>query len=587
MVKAKQKSRASSRPTYRGAKVSVSIQQMVAKQLAAGISNPMSQRDRMDLLPWVMKHRRFDGLPPAMPNFLVDIYNDRHPEIVVMKAAQVGISEWGINEALWVADQRWGNRGVGLYVFPKQEQMDDFSQARVAKAIDDSLYLKGRVNALDKVANRVRLRKINGTPIYFRGSDSVPQMRSIDADIVVCDEVDLFREGSVDKTKERLGSAESPLFRAFSQPQFPNGPIDVLFSASNQCYYYIACEHCNEKQRLLWDENVEFSVDLTDVRVICKKCKQSIDRLAVGEWISHQPDNYAHGYQISKLYSPRANLPAIARKYANQADSETIQSFWNADMGIPHRPEGTPGLESFKRETYEWMTKYQQQAMGIDVGRKLHVVIIGRNEPSEPWRLTFIETMDDFMPNEKKGNEASLDQRFQQFMPNNTIIDAGGDPRATAEWAALHRERVRLWQHRPSAIEPEYTDDGFVNMHRTSLLDLLYSTLSAHRVILHDLAGKEFWDHLEANVKELVMVQDRQVLRYSPKSADHYAFALAFAILAAGLKSSEGLISIVSKSISVADEPDMITVRNVGRDSSRMGASWTGGIKAGRWNQWR
>ncbi len=581
------------RPRYSGQKVPTAIQKMVAKKLMAGIKNPMKQKNKMDLLPWVMKFRRFDGQPPSMPNFLVDIYNDRHPEIVFMKAAQVGISEWGVNETLWVADQRWGNRGVGLYVFPKQEQMDDFSQARVAKAIDDSYYLKERVKALDKIANRVRLRKLNGTPIYYRGSDSVMQIRSIDADIVVCDEVDLFREGSVDKAKERLGSAEMPLFRAFSQPQYPKGPIDELYASSDQRYYYIPCEHCNTKQRLTWDENVEFSLDLKDVRVICKKCKKPINRLGEGEWIAYEQGNYAHGYQISKLYSPRANLPSMVRKFVNQADPETVQSFWNADMGIPHRPEGTPGLESFKREVYEWMTRYPQQAMGIDVGRKLHCAMIGRTDPSEPWRLTYIEAPLHFLPDPKRPKEVSLEERWLQYLPDNTIIDAGGDPRATAEWAKLHRGKVRLWQHRPSAIKPEYTEDGFVNMHRTSLLDLLYSTLKSHAVILHAHAASadgDFWDHLEANVKELVMVQDREVLRYSPKSADHYAFALAFAILAAGLRPSGGQIQIVPKTVpkAISGDEDMVAVRTMGQSVSGYGMGrWTGNLGPGKWGRWR
>ena len=569
----------------------LSIQQMVSRKMAAGIQDPMKRKDSLDLLPWVMKHRRFNGQPPSMPNFLMDVYNDRHPEIIFMKAAQVGISEWGVNETLWVADQRWGNRGVGLYVFPKQEQMDDFSQARVAKAIDDSYYLKERVKALDKVANRVRLRKLNGTPIYYRGSDSVMQIRSIDADIVVCDEVDLFREGSVDKAKERLGSAEMPLFRAFSQPQYPKGPIDELYDSSDQRYYYIPCEHCNEKQRLTWDENIDFNLKMTDVRVICKKCKKTINRLAEGEWIAHEPDKYAHGYQISKLYSPRANLPAMLRKYANQSDPETVQSFWNADMGIPHRPEGTPGLESFLREVYPWMTTYQQQAMGIDVGRKLHIAIIGRDNPSEPWRLTFIEAVNHFELEDARKGEVSLEERWQQYLPNNTIIDAGGDPRATAKWAEQHRGKVRLWQHRPSAVSPEWTDDGFVNMHRTALLDLLYSTLKSHTVILHQHAGgqdKDFWPHLEANVKELVMEKDREVLRYSPKSADHYAFALAFAILAAGLRPSGGQISLIPKNDVERDEvSDLVAIRS-GRTATSTGiARWTGGLGAGKWNRWR
>ena len=64
---------------------------------------------------------------------------------MIQKAAQVGISEYLVNVALWVAETGQGGRGNALYVMPTQKQIDDFSQARVDKAISDSAYLRGRL----------------------------------------------------------------------------------------------------------------------------------------------------------------------------------------------------------------------------------------------------------------------------------------------------------------------------------------------------------------------------------------------------------------------------------------------------------
>ena len=76
---------------------------------------------------------------------LLDIYRDTHPFLVIQKAAQVFISEYFINLALWVADTGQGGRGNALHVMPTQSQMNDFSQARFDKAIAESPYLQNRL----------------------------------------------------------------------------------------------------------------------------------------------------------------------------------------------------------------------------------------------------------------------------------------------------------------------------------------------------------------------------------------------------------------------------------------------------------
>jgi hypothetical protein len=557
------------------------------KDLEQKIVAPSKPRISLPTLEWVNRYRRFDGMPPSIPFPIMDIYQDMHPEVVIMKAAQVYISEYGINLALWAADQHWADRGVCLYVFPKQEQMDDFSQDRVNRAIQGSFYLKERVLQVDRPehANRVRLRKIGGSPIYFRGSDSVMQTRAIDADLVVCDEVDLFSEGAVQRVKERMGSSFQPLFRAFSQPQYPDGPIDKLYQESDQRHYYLTCEHCGEQQHLEWEHNIEFTLDRSDCRVICRKCKKHIDRLAKGEWRAHNPGAYAHGYHISKLYSPRANLQSILAKSLATHDPESIQSFYNADLGIVHRPEGSPGLESFHRGYWPWHAPLRENYMGIDPGKKIHVTVYGREYINQPLKLLHNESCDNWMEVEKI---------WWTFDPRLTITDGQGDMRATAEWADRHRGRVYKWFHRPSATEPKFSPTSHeVHYHRTSLLDNLYGVLKAHLAHLHVNAGEEFYSHLEANIREVLKNEKdgRLYIQYTPTKEDHYAFASAFAILAAGLRASDAKATVVPK---VDPEEEELLVPGV---TNRPGPQWTGfgagvnrdgdGAAPSKWSRWR
>lgn len=564
-------------------RVPLSIQQMAVNALATGIivTKPGTGK-KLSLLDWTMKYRRFGSHPPSIPYPLIDIYNDTHHEVVVMKAAQVFVSEWGINIVLWAADTKHADRGTSLYVFPKQEQMDDFSQARVNNAIEQSPYLTDKISSLDRrtSTNRVRLRRVAGSAIYFRGSDSESQIRAVDADVVIADEVDLWKEGVIEKAKERLGSSLYPLFRGFSQPQYPGGPIDQLYEKSDQRHYYVPCGSCGEKQHLLWDENVVFSDDLTNVKIICRKCKQPMDRLAKGEWVAHNRNAYSHGYHISKLYSPRADLEAMARKSVNLTEDGAIQSFYNADLGIPYKPSGTPGLGDYRIEAYPTHQPMAESYLGCDPGKMLHTVVLGRPSYGEPLRLIYWSPLPDFNGSAKT---PGLEEIWNEYHPRKGIIDAGGEPRATKTWAMQHYGRVLRWSHRPNKPEPIYPNDSDeVHMERTALLDFLYGTLKRQEVWLPAGIERDFLEHLESNIREIKKDKNGRLIPiYTPQRADHYAFALAFAILAAGFGSTSGQPVVVSR-----DGAMPVAVQHVGEMDTPVQVSsplWTSTGGPGRW----
>lgn len=544
----------------------------------------------MPLIDWTMKHRRFNGVPPSIPQPLEAIYRDMHPNVVVLKAAQVTVSEYGINKTLWAADQGYADRGVALYVFPKQEQMDDFSQDRVQRAINGSQYLKERAgnSVSGDSTNRTRLRKIGRGTTYWRGSESESQTRAIDADSVVLDEVDLFvpgepgKPGAIERTRERLGYSKAPLFTAFSQPKYPGGPIDTLWQDSDQRHYYLKCEHCNHQQALTWEANISWSMDYSDIKVVCSKCKRDLDRLATGEWIAHNPGAYSHGYHISKLYSSRANLREMLEKFLNPGDPEKIQSFWNADLGLPYRPQGTPGIEQFFKDYYQWNTPLTHNFFGCDVGAMLHVTILGRDHPSYPLKLMCREACSSF---------EEVETLWQLYNPEHGVIDGQGDPRATLEWASKHPGRVERWFHRPSAFEPVHRGDE-IHYHRTPLLDRMYTTLKGttdpqtgkthHPVVLHSGAGAEFYKHLEANIREIVADGNgRLVPRYMRVGPNDYSFALAFAILASGVGPGTMVPSIIERGArptlpSGAEEPN---------EGAGKWGGW-GTVAGGSWRRW-
>ena len=276
-------------------------------------------------------------LPPA----LQEIYRDDHPFIVIQKAAQVFITEYLINVGLWVCETCQGDRGNALYVMPTQAQMDDFSQARIDKALAESSYIKSRLFPPPPGrpgAARLRLKKIGLGHFYFRGAESRRGLTSVDADVVVLDEFDQMEEGVLELAQQRLASSQLGWLRVASTPTLPEAGINSLFRQSDQHYYFLKCPACGLDQRLTWDDNV----DQKGCLVVCRrrKCRHPMDLWLPGHWEAAAPGNdQIRGYNLSRLYSPLANIQQMV--FESQATTPAArQLFANAVLGETFVPPG-------------------------------------------------------------------------------------------------------------------------------------------------------------------------------------------------------------------------------------------------------
>lgn len=529
--------------------------------------------DDISLRDWTLKHRTIGGVRVVLPPSQTAIYDDVAAELVIMKGTQIFISEYLVNLSLWALDTKFGGRGNVLYTMPTQVQMDDFSQSRMDKAIEESVYLKQKFSKalVRNQTNRTRLKHLGGSSLYMRGSDSLKQLISVDADIVIDDEVDWFTEDTVEWSKERLGSAKSPLFRAVSKPTYPGQGIHLLWQESDQREWHIRCEHCAKWQPIDWWENIDFEIDkatqtVLEVAVLCSACRCPINRLADGEWVAAFPGRLLHGYHVSRLQSPFVDLRKMAEDSLRVTDIPKVQSFFNSGLGLPYAPKG--GRLDESELLYDPDLEFCRAGQGfggVDVGLKLHTCVT--QNLGGGLTLTHAAEFDTF---------EELDIWFTAHNIRNCIIDARGDPRATVEWADRHPGRVYRWLHVESTADTHYNEEtGEVRLNRTSLLDNLYARCRSGylRLPLQVKSVPGFIPHLKALVRELIKDQrlNKLVPRYIGSAADHYAFALAFSVLAAGEDSATPPPRAVDKDdLMFAGQP--------------VTASWTG---VGRGRGWR
>ena len=422
----------------------------VSSSLRRALWAEMSRRDPSDPWAWAMTHRAVAGRPLQHLPALAAIARDPSPLVVIQKSAQVGATELSVNQALWAADSGYAGRGHVLFLMPTQNQMDDFAQARFDRALQDSPYLRARLQPEPprrKGADSKRLKRIGPGYLFLRGADSRRQIASVDADLVVLDEFDQMAEGTFELAQKRLASSQAGRLIVASTPRFPEAGVNALYLQSDQRRYHLPCPACRLMQPLTWDDNV----DCARARVVCRACAAAMDVRLEGEWRAEAPGNTdIRGYHLSRLYSPWANLAAMVR--ASAADTPAaLQEFHNSDLGEVFAPPGGGlSLELLDRCRRDYgLDAYAGQPCdrGVDVGLKLHVVIrehvhetvhdrdgFYHKRSARLPRLWFAETVASF---------DELDALMERFHVKKAVIDALPETQLAAAFARRHERGAR------------------------------------------------------------------------------------------------------------------------------------------------
>ncbi len=544
------------------------------------------RRNPDDPYAWAMVHRRiagrrFDDLPA-----LRDIARDRSPLIVVQKSAQVGLTELMVSKALWAVDTGCAERGNVLYMMPTQNQMDDFARSRIDRAIQDSAYLRSRLQPEPprrKAVDSMRLKRLGPGFLYMRGSDSRRQIASIDADLVILDEFDQMAAGVLPLARKRLASSRSGQLIIASTPRLPEAGVNELYLQSDQRRYYLRCPGCDLEQPLTWENNVDQEREL----IVCRACRATMDVLRPGCWVAQAPGNRIRGYHLSRLYSPWLKLHEMTEASRSRALHD-VREFYNSDLGEVYSPPGGGlSLDELDRCRRDYrFEQYSGEAcvMGVDVGRLLHVVIreapprppvpsysgrrhkpvplhhIDRDTGRPPPGL-YPEAWEDVRPPPRArevpsrlwfagtvGSFAELATLMLRYRVERCVIDRQPDMHKATEFARQHPSVVVLAAY--DRREPGYeqtSDGGVVSVHadRTAAIDDTIERFRQQRVLLPSDAralGGDVREGLGEYVRELLapkrtIAQDANenwVSRYvSSSRADHYLHAEVYAMLAA------------------------------------------------------
>ena len=500
-----------------------------------------------DLLAWSIVHRAqlkpdvFFDLTNHL--YLAEIYQRVAIEKVIKKAAQMGASEFAVSYALWTADVRGG---TVLYVFPTDTHVSDFSSARIGPAVEASPYLSQIVVSANsptgkRGADRVGLKRVRDRFVYLRGArvnkdGSAPQLKSIDADAVVLDELDEMDPRAPVIAHHRLGHSSMKEELKVSTPSYYNRGVDAAYALSDQRRWFLRCEGCGHWQFLTIDHVVQEWDELErpvawhgqkDGRAYCacEKCGRELNRLGQGAWVPTHPEREIAGYHLTKLFSPTAKVLSIVQTLRS-VDQTVRRECFNQDLGEAFTPTGgkltDAELDACLRDYAMKRVEDERPSMGVDIGSVHHVVIRGAvdSETGErPLRLAVTV-----------GNFDEIIRLIKEYKVKTCVID--GEPETTKArevQTAVGKNIVWLADYPPNGlddIEPTRWDKRTkrVLIDRTRLLDDTSARFRTQENTLPANAKNIQFYYSQLKAPTRVLGED-YVVRYIEDGPDHFMHA--------------------------------------------------------------
>lgn len=273
-----------------------------------------------------------------------EIINDHHPDKIVRKSRQLGLSEMGVAENIWFADFHENTKS--MYTFPRNRQLVDFVKTRMNPVLDANPYFNSIRNSQ---MDSLEVKQIGSSFMLFRSAFGGALGEGVDADFVAFDEYDRMQDNVELAFQESMKSSAYGWLRRWSTPTIPGRGVDAIFQKSDQRFYLHKCEHCGHWQQLNVEDNIMqvipdginyITEEVKDgtFKFACAKCSKDLDRWYNGQWVAKHPSvGHMRGYHISQLNAVWISADDIMRR---QFRYKSKQLYYNYVIGEPFASTG-------------------------------------------------------------------------------------------------------------------------------------------------------------------------------------------------------------------------------------------------------
>lgn len=403
-----------------------------------GFIDGLRPEPRLTVSEWADKNRYLDSKASAEPGlyktnrtpYIKEIADSLSvtstiKKVVVMKGAQVGLTELGNN---WIGYIIACAPGPILAVQPTAAMVERNSKMRIAPMIEASPALRAKIKSARSrdSGNTISQKEFPGGVLIMTSSESAVGLRSMPARYVMADECDAYPmdvdgEGSpMSLMEKRTSTFSNKKILEISTPTVQGQSIiENDFLLTDQRFYYVPCPHCGCEQQLIFERLRWEAGKYERVVYVCEHCEAEIEEkykgemLANGRWVATAPNNatpYVVGYHVSALYSPPGwkSWVEIADEWdKSQGDDNKLKSFYNTVLGLTWKDKTeAPDWERLyeRAEDYPLNKVFKEVAIitaGVDVqADRLEIEIVGWMQGRRSQQIDYRVLVGDTLKNE-------------------------------------------------------------------------------------------------------------------------------------------------------------------------------------------
>lgn len=506
----------------------------------------------MTLTDWVQNNTTLKNRPFSIKGyeFQRQILDDLHPNLDVIKISQVGITEIQIRKALAFLKR---NNGTSLiFSLPNEDMFKRVSNTRIKPIINHDKVFNTPYDKENKSTRSMDLMQLQQSFLYI-----VPAIESaatsIDADVVLNDEIDLSDQKMLALFNSRLQNSKFRINQRFSTPTFPSYGIDLNWQSSDQHYYMCKCEACNHYNHPEFNrnfihlegapDNVENLTDLTvefqdmlsfeNSYVKCEKCHRPLNLTdpSLRFWLAHYPSRTAsRGYRIGPFSSNSLDIPYIMTSMWRFYKNEFKRGFFNTVLGLPY---SDGNIQIPREDILACMTAQSQMAnisktddiwLGIDVGQICHVTW-GRGSGKD-LDVVYLEQV------RVENIVARVKEICEQYNVRGGAVDRHPYTPTADEIFKVSNGKVIPVEYRGlkeiNAVLDPYGDVTHCQVNRTWFLDNLALKIRKRSIRIEGYGYQKeiVIDHLRDMVRDETPEKPAEWKKLS--GADHYFHSMAF-----------------------------------------------------------
>lgn len=319
---------------------------------------------------WINKYqiKNESGKPISFYDhmYLWDIYNDFSPQLVCLKAAQIGFSTLAILKTFWLAHKM---KIDIIYSLPTASDVNQFVGGKTNRFISQNPILQEYTKDKDTIDQK----QIGQSMVYYKGTFTERAALMTSADLYCSDEIDRSNKKIVEQYASRLQHSDYKWNWQFSNPSVVGHGVSIRWEESDQMHWFVTCKHCGKRQYMSWPD----SFNLVKEEYQCKKCGKEItaEEIRRGEWVPKYENAEWRGYWIPLwLYTKMTAKDII--KYQKE---KTEEYFMNFVAGLPYVGAGNniPWDYILRNLTNE-INNREDVVIGCDSGIKKHYVVGNR-----------------------------------------------------------------------------------------------------------------------------------------------------------------------------------------------------------------